>query len=67
MEKPDYNIMPLSEIHDLRELCNQIGKRAAKGSIDILIDDCDKYGIDLDCAFEVFRKELSKQLKRITG
>lgn len=62
-----YDLMPIVEIHIPKEQCNQIGKRNAKKVIQNLIDDCDRYGIELKCALDVFRKELSKEFTKHEG
>ena len=67
MTKEMYDIMPIAEIHIPKEQCNQIGKRNAKKAIENLINDCDYYGIDLKCALDVFRKELSKEYTKYNG
>lgn len=67
MTKEMYDIMPIAEIPTLKEQCNQIGKRNAKKAIKSLINDCDYYGIDLGCALDVFRKELSKEYSKHDG
>ena len=67
MTREMYDIMPIAEIHTPKEQCNQIGKRNAKKAIQNLIDDCDYYCIDLKCALDVFRKELSKMYNKYDG
>ena len=67
MTKEMYDIMPIAEIYTVKEQCNQIGKRNAKKAIKNLIDDCDHYGIELKCALDVFRKELSKEFSKYDG
>ena len=67
MDKEMYDIMPIAEIQTPKEQCNQIGKRNAKKAIKTLIDDCDYYGIELKCALDVFRKELSKEYANYDG
>ena len=62
-----YDIMPIAEIQTPKEQCNQIGKRNAKKAIKSLIYDCDCYGIELKCALDVFRKELSKMYNKYDG
>lgn len=67
MDKEMYDIMPIAEIQTPKEQCNQIGKRNAKKALKNLINDCDYYGIELKCALEVFRKELSKESTKYDG
>lgn len=67
MDKEMYDIMPIAEIHTPKEQCDQIGKRNAKKAIEKLIFDCDHYGIELKCALDVFRKELSKMYNKYDG
>ena len=61
------DIVPICEIHTPKDQCDQIAKRNAQKCLNSLMDDCDRYGIDLTCCLRTFKQEISKLYKKYEG
>lgn len=59
--------VPICEIATPKDQCEQIAKRTAKKCLENLQFDCDRYGIDLSCCLETFKREISKLYKKYEG